>query len=837
MTHPKALAIALFLLSGTAVAAPDTAATTLAPSASQPATSRTAFAWLSRDAALLGGTVSVTASFNEIPGVQERQGRLVAKVRDRNDMAMQIVREARLEQATAMPVRGVAVLDQTDFADLWAQADTRMAEARARLAPSLIEAHDDVDVHAFRLPEGWTEEQAEALLMATGDYEYVEPDWLVYPLATTPNDPLFGNQWHHRAQNMNSVGAWDFVTGGSDIIVAVCDTGVRLSHTDLAASLVPGFNATTNLAQVSGGVVDDLSNGHGTLVAGCMAARGNNGTGIAGIGWGFSIMPVRVSDRSDGTASLSDILQGARWASDNGAFAVNCSYGGSNSSQTNTTGNQIRAEGHLLVFASGNDGVQDQNSDWANVTIVGASNTANAVASFSNYGIGVDVIAPGSNIYSTTRTGGYGNATGTSFSSPLTAASMALVKAANSDLTADQVEQIIFDTALDVGAAGEDINSGHGMVRVGEAVEAALDGPARVDLPFLQDFATGTLPNLWRDAVGTIEVNQNAAGLPAGDYAMNLDATDQIASVKLRALFIGFDTGEISFDVQHQGVEAGESLLVEYVDIVSGWQPLTIVTSDGVNSTGFERVRVAMPLFAKHDDLAIRFTAQGSDGTDDWHIDNVAARLFEGNSVPWSTGFENGIDTSFDWLSSSASLTTEAAAEGSNAARLANAGTMTSRPIDFTTASGAVYLRLRTRDAGIEAGESLTIEYSDIVGAWQTLTTIASDGADSGDFDLHQISLPFAAFGPAMAVRITSNANAADDVWYIDDVAVTPEFVVDEPDCPADLDGNGSLNFFDISAFLGLFNAQDPAADLDNTGTWNFFDISAYLGQFNAGCP
>jgi hypothetical protein len=837
MTHPKALAIALFLLSGSAVAAPDTAATTLAPSASQQATARTAFAWLSRDAAVLEGAVSITTSFNEVPGVQERQGRLVAKVRDRKDMATQIVREARLEQASAMPARGVAVLDQTDFADLWAQADNRMAEARARLAPSLIEAHDDVDVHAFHLPEGWTEEQAAALLMATGDYEYVEPDWAVYPLATTPNDPLFGNQWHHRAQNMNSVGAWDFVTGGSDIIVAVCDTGVRLNHTDLAASLVPGFNATTNLAQVSGGVVDDLSNGHGTLVAGCMAARGNNGTGIAGIGWGFSIMPVRVSDRSDGVASLSDILQGARWASDNGAFAVNCSYGGSNSSQTNTTGNQIRAEGHLLVFASGNDGVQDQNSDWVNVTIVGASNTANAVASFSNYGIGVDVIAPGSNIYSTTRTGGYGNATGTSFSSPLTAASMALVKAANSDLTADQVEQIIFDTALDVGAAGEDINSGHGMVRVGEAVEAALDGPARVDLPFLQDFATGTLPNLWRDAVGTIEVNQNAAGLPAGDYAMNLDATDQIASVKLRALFIGFDTGEISFDVQHQGVEAGESLLVEYVDIVSGWQPLTTVTSDGVNSTGFERVRVAMPLFAKHDDLAIRFTAQGSDGTDDWHIDNVAARLFEGNSVPWGTGFENGIDTSFDWLSSSASLTTEAAAEGSNAARLANAGTMTSRPIDFTTASGAVYLRLRTRDAGVEAGESLTIEYSDIVGAWQTLTTIASDGADSGDFDLHQISLPFAAFGPAMAVRITSNANAADDVWYIDDVAVTPEFVVDEPDCPADLDGNGSLNFFDISAFLGLFNAQDPAADLDNTGTWNFFDISAYLGQFNAGCP
>jgi hypothetical protein len=97
--------------------------------------------------------------------------------------------------------------------------------------------------------------------------------------------------------------------------------------------------------------------------------------------------------------------------------------------------------------------------------------------------------------------------------------------------------------------------------------------------------------------------------------------------------------------------------------------------------------------------------------------------------------------------------------------------------------------------------------------------------------------MPFAAFGTDLQVRITANGSDSTDVWYIDDVAITENLVVEPPSCPQDIDGNGLLNFFDISGFLGLFNAQDPVADWDGNGQFNFFDISSYLASFNAGCP
>ena len=124
-----------------------------------------------------------------------------------------------------------------------------------------------------------------------------------------------------------------------------------------------------NLAEVDGGIVNDTLVGHGTLVAGSAAAIGNNGTGISGIGWNFGIMPIKVTNNNSGTAALSEILEGARWASDNGAYAANCSFGGAEDVATASTGGHIRLEGHLLVFAAGNDGLANQTRDWEDVTI------------------------------------------------------------------------------------------------------------------------------------------------------------------------------------------------------------------------------------------------------------------------------------------------------------------------------------------------------------------------------------------------------------------------------------------------------------------------------------
>ena len=839
MTHTRVcsgltLTLAVMLASGSPVppsATPDAGEPVLRATDAQRVSASRAFAWTARDAGILDRAVPVTERFVGSPGVQERSGLLVAKVRERKDMA-------RLE-AMAVAAGPVPVARGADgFAALWDRADARIAEARARLAPSLVEAHLDVDVHSFRLPAGWTEEEAAALLMATGDYEYVEPDWLVYPLLT-PNDPGFGQQWHHRAEHMNSVGAWDFETGNPDIIVAVVDTGVRKSHADLT-NFVPGFNATTNLPETNGGNTDDTLNGHGTLVAGAMAATGNNGIGVAGVGWNFSIMPIKVSDRADGTASLSNILQGARWASDAGAFAVNASYGGSNTSQANTSGNYVRGNDAVLVFASGNDGVQSQTNDWANVTVVGASTTSSSVANFSNYGPGIDVVAPGTSIRSTTRTGGYTNATGTSFAAPLAAASMALMRAADPDLAATQIEQILKDTARDIGPVGFDNFSGHGIVDVGEAVRTVLFGPSTINLPFFDDFATGSLSNLWRDPVGSPGVTDDAPGLADGDFALELNAGEAITTVGFRAAVFGTTTGEISFDVQHEGVPAGETLLIEASNFSGNWQTLTTVESDGENHGEFRRVRVGAPFFTWHDAMKIRFTAPAGSPGQSWYVDDVLVAEFEGNTMPWQTGFEDGIDTTFDWATAqSVTATTEApnTPEGDYSARMAGSATLVSQPIDVTAATTTPYVRLRTLHSGVDAGGELLIEYRDVFGNWETLETIVSDGVDRVNFSLHQVLLPLFGFGEELQVRITSSGTSSDEIWYVDDVAVTTDFIVDPPDCPQDLDGNGMLNFFDISAFITLYNDQDPAADWNADGVLNFFDISEYLADYNAGCP
>ncbi|MCA9302787.1 MAG: S8 family serine peptidase [Phycisphaerales bacterium] len=795
-----------------------------------------AFNWLDRDAGLLDAVITPRTTFTAIPGSMERNGRLAAKVKDRSDMIEEIARgfaQEKLDNPDAF--RGAAA-DQA--ADLQQLVDARMQEARDRLAPSLIEGFMDVDVHTFWLPGGMTEEQMAEILMRTGDYEYVEPDWQCFPHAV-PNDPSYNSQWWHKANRIDSERAWDYNTGTNDIIVAVCDTGVDLDHPDLAAGIVNGFNSATNLAQIDGGVVSDYF-GHGSMVAGCAAAQGNNGTGVAGVGWNFKIMPIRVTNAGDGTAPISDILQGARWASDEGAYAVNCSYGGASSSQTNTTGNQIRNEGHLLVFSSGNDGIVSQTNDWLHVTIVGASTQGDSLANFSETGVGVDVIAPGTNIFTTNRFGGYSTTQGTSFSSPITAGSLALIHSANPALSADEVEQLLFDNCEDKGTPGEDNQTGWGRINVGGSVFDAIFGPSITSLPFSDGFATDTLDDTWKNPVGTVEVNSDADNEPSGEFSMNLDATDSIETLKLRAGFLQTNPAEVAFSVQHKGVESGKSLLVEYFNVFDAWTTLTTLTSDGVDQSVFARHRIDLPLFGKHDGLKLRFTAQGADSTDDWYIDDVLVQAFDGpNALPWSDNFEAGIQTPFDWSSSDAAPSTDAtnAPAGPTAAELTNSDSMVTHSIAANTTASTIYIRVYSQHKGVESGESLTVEYLNAFSVWNTIGTIVSDGIDQNSFDLNQYPLPFDGFTAELQVRITADGDESDDRWFIDDVAVTTEFVEEVTECPADFTGDGSLDIFDVFAFLDAFNASDPSADFTNDGAFDIFDVFAFLDAFNAGCP
>ncbi len=348
------------------------------------------------------------------------------------------------------------------------RADARAISARAaaRLAPHVIEHVPETDEYIVRLPEGETENSYADGLLATGDYEYAAPDWICLPVQTIPNDGGYWQQWHHI--RVSSSLAWDISTGDPSIVIAIVDGGVQLDHPDLAGALVPGYNAPTRLAQADGGAVSDVD-GHGTFVAGLAGAIGNNGTHVVGMGWNFSVMPVRYYD-SPGGGFLSDLLNGARWAADHGARVVNVSQTGVDSPSVQTTGAYIKSRGGLLLYAAGNDARDLSWFDWPDVIIVGATDVNDAKPDWSAFGVAVDVYAPGANILSTGMPSALAMGSGTSAAAPVASGIAGLIWSASPSASPGQVEQLLLGGCDDLGDPGDDPYWGRGRVDAYKAI-------------------------------------------------------------------------------------------------------------------------------------------------------------------------------------------------------------------------------------------------------------------------------------------------------------------------------------------------------------------------------
>lgn len=282
-------------------------------------------------------------------------------------------------------------------------------------------------------------------------FEYSEPDFLRINAIDT-NDPLFPNQWSlkNTGQNGGSIGAdikveqaWQFTTGRPGIKIAIIDTGVELQHPDLVDNLVLGYDATGN---GSNGAPTG-NDAHGTACAGIVAAKGNNGIGIAGIAYSCQIIPVRVGINN----SMQDtwVADGLNWAWQNGADILSNSYHmNSPSSQIdNAIYNAVTQGrgglGSILLFSSGNNNNSSVGYPSSNGSVIsiGATTKNDVRTNYSNYGADLDVVAPGGNtdIYTTDRIGsaGYdpGDYTsafdGTSAACPHAAGTMALILSVN----------------------------------------------------------------------------------------------------------------------------------------------------------------------------------------------------------------------------------------------------------------------------------------------------------------------------------------------------------------------------------------------------------------------
>ena len=320
-----------------------------------------------------------------------------------------------------------------------------------------------VNVHVIELPSGTNEVAAMTALKKDRRFKYVELD-MVMASAASVNDPSFSQSW--ALPKLQAPTAWD-TSNGSGVIIAILDSGLDSSHLDLNANYVPGWNFYDNNANTA-----DV-NGHGTAVAGAAAMVGNNSTGSAGVAYGAKIMPVRISS-PDGYAYTSTMSQALYWAADNGARVANISFSGVPGNVTVQSAAQyMRSKGGYVVAAAGNSGGLENVAAEDSILAVSATDENDARASFSSYGPYVDVSAPGVNIYSAWSGGGYGNYWGTSFSSPIVAATAALVMSANSKLTPADIDKILKSTAVDLGTAGFDQYFGYGRVDAAKAVAMA----------------------------------------------------------------------------------------------------------------------------------------------------------------------------------------------------------------------------------------------------------------------------------------------------------------------------------------------------------------------------
>ena len=323
---------------------------------------------------------------------------------------------------------------------------------------------DRLKVHVVEVPKG-AEEALARKLARHPHVKFAEVDALVPVESLVPNDTYWGNAWHVRKMQADS--AWD-VTTGSGVTVAVLDTGVDGTHLDLGANLVPGWNVVSNSADTS-----DVYT-HGTRVAGTVAALSNNALGVTSVASGAKVMPVRITNNTDGSASYSDMASGVTWAADHGARVANISYQNVTSSSTVAAAAEyMRSKGGVVVVAAGNSGIDPGYANAPAMITVAATDSADAKASFSNFGNLIDLAAPGVGIYTTAKGGGYSSSSGTSFASPAAAAVAALVMAAKPTLRPSDVETVLKTSADDLGTAGWDPYFGYGRVNAAKAVSLA----------------------------------------------------------------------------------------------------------------------------------------------------------------------------------------------------------------------------------------------------------------------------------------------------------------------------------------------------------------------------
>ena len=330
--------------------------------------------------------------------------------------------------------------------------------------------------------------------------------------------------------------AWDVTQGSSKIVVAVVDTGVDPNHPDLRGALVPGWDFVGGDAEPA----DD--HGHGTAVAGVIAARSNNRTGGAGICWRCLVLPIKALD-AQGSGDDTLIAAGIVWAADHGAQVINLSLGGPGSSAALANAmSYASAKGAIVVAAAGNSGVTTQFFPAADphAVSVAATTVADQRYSWSNFGSWVRFAAPGCNL-APILGGGYGSFCGTSSAAPLVSGLAALELSAQPAATAKEAEEALARAAVPLPAFVQygriDAGKTLALLQPAAATRASFSGslgPRVRARTFELDVGAGPISAVLRFGKGKTLTLTTPIGRASGRSPLRIEGTATAGTFALR---------------------------------------------------------------------------------------------------------------------------------------------------------------------------------------------------------------------------------------------------------------------------------------------------------------
>lgn len=479
-----------------------------------------------------------------------------------------------------------------------------------------------------KIPAGRTVEEMVKRYRRYPEVEYAEPNYLAR-VFYTPNDPYYSYQWHFPQVRMSN--AWEIELGGkSSVVVAVVDTGIAYEDYDIYAQApdLAGTNFVVGYDFVNNDTHPNDDNRHGTHVAGTVAQTTNNGAGVAGVAFSCSLMPVKVFN-ADGYGTYAQIADGFYYAVDNGAHVINFSGGGpADSSVLHDAVKYAYNKGVPLIAAAGNDGTSTLSypAAYPEAIAVAAVRYDKTLSYYSNYGSGLDLVAPGGDLNVDQNGDGYADGVlqqtfasstsltnfgyyffqGTSMAAPHVSGVVALL-IAHGESGVDNIYQILTQTAEDLGTSGYDTTYGYGLVNAAKALDRLAPESPPKPTPKAVSAVSGEFewsPAVDNEKVSYYKIFRNVSGDP--DTFELIDTTTATSYT---------DTlpSPASWWYRVSAVDFGgnESSLGERVHMVY-WEEGITKVNGGVISIDGGRVRVEVPADSLPADTTITVETKGN---------------------------------------------------------------------------------------------------------------------------------------------------------------------------------------------------------------------------------